>query len=312
MEKTVEASSLGHRLDEILNDIRGQGTCYIIEHGDESAAVVVPLAVYEQWKQDHEETAAVPEQPADEDAPTSEPRTTHYYLRGRANKVFRTPGAGEHADLVREAERGYRSMMRESYDDCITLAHLVVVRDDEPTLYSLLRGVSGDFRGAYLQGTMEYTDRYGWQASYKYIDPMVDIYSRLRPASVADEAMRGFIEAPDRARPYLDHLLENVMLAQKALGWKWECRLLLWEDFGDDWVETWGFRPAEQESCPILYVADDDRSHSLGFYCGSDSAWDEAFVMDDGNMTLLPPEAAVNRWLEESIAREQAAMDGNS
>lgn len=51
MEKTVGAFEIRRNLGRVLQDIAARGDKYIVERQGEAVAVVVPVAVYEQWKQ---------------------------------------------------------------------------------------------------------------------------------------------------------------------------------------------------------------------------------------------------------------------
>ena len=51
MEKTVGAFEIRRNLVKVLQDIAARGDKYIVERHGEPVAVVVPVEVYEQWKQ---------------------------------------------------------------------------------------------------------------------------------------------------------------------------------------------------------------------------------------------------------------------
>lgn len=56
MEKTLAAPDLGRRVDEVLDDVAGNGrrSVYLVERDGQPVAAVVPIAIYEQWKRDRD------------------------------------------------------------------------------------------------------------------------------------------------------------------------------------------------------------------------------------------------------------------
>lgn len=55
MEKTIGAFEVRRTFGKILQDVVVKGDKFIVERHGEPVAVVVPMAVYEQWKQGREE-----------------------------------------------------------------------------------------------------------------------------------------------------------------------------------------------------------------------------------------------------------------
>lgn len=51
MEKTVGAFEVRRNFGKVLQDISARGDKYIVERHGEPIAAVVPMEVYEQWKQ---------------------------------------------------------------------------------------------------------------------------------------------------------------------------------------------------------------------------------------------------------------------
>ena len=51
MEKSVNSSSLRSKLSPILDDVQFNRDNYIIERNGRPAAVIVPVNIYENWKQ---------------------------------------------------------------------------------------------------------------------------------------------------------------------------------------------------------------------------------------------------------------------
>lgn len=51
MEKTVGAFEIRRNFGKVLQEIAARGDKYIVERHGEPVAVVVPVEVYEQWKQ---------------------------------------------------------------------------------------------------------------------------------------------------------------------------------------------------------------------------------------------------------------------
>lgn len=51
MEKSVGALEIRRNLGKVLRDIHAHGDTYIVERHGEVVAAVVPMQVYEQWKQ---------------------------------------------------------------------------------------------------------------------------------------------------------------------------------------------------------------------------------------------------------------------
>lgn len=51
MEKTINSFEIRRNFGKILQDVSAQGDMYIVERHGMPMAVLVPLPVYEQWKQ---------------------------------------------------------------------------------------------------------------------------------------------------------------------------------------------------------------------------------------------------------------------
>lgn len=54
MEKTVGAFEARRQFGKIIKQVAGQGDRYVVEYHGAPAVVVVPLALYEQWKRRRE------------------------------------------------------------------------------------------------------------------------------------------------------------------------------------------------------------------------------------------------------------------
>lgn len=54
MEKIVSAVDVRRSFGQMLQDILARGSKYVIERHGEPVAVIVPVEVYEQWKQTQE------------------------------------------------------------------------------------------------------------------------------------------------------------------------------------------------------------------------------------------------------------------
>ena len=54
MEKTVGAFEVRRQFGKMLSDILSRGDRFVVERHGRPVAVVVPIAVYEQWKQARE------------------------------------------------------------------------------------------------------------------------------------------------------------------------------------------------------------------------------------------------------------------
>ena len=54
MEKTVGAFETRRQLGRILKDVSGKGDHYVLEYHGEPVAAVVPMPLYERWKQQRE------------------------------------------------------------------------------------------------------------------------------------------------------------------------------------------------------------------------------------------------------------------
>lgn len=54
MEKIVSAADVRRGFGQVLQNILTQGTKYVVERHGEPVAAVVPIEIYEQWKQNRE------------------------------------------------------------------------------------------------------------------------------------------------------------------------------------------------------------------------------------------------------------------
>ena len=54
MEKSIKSSVLRSKLSPILDEVQFKGDNYIIERNGRPAAVIVPLDIYENWKQNRQ------------------------------------------------------------------------------------------------------------------------------------------------------------------------------------------------------------------------------------------------------------------
>ncbi len=54
MEKIVRASIVSRSFGRILKDVETNGDKIVVERNGQAAAAIVPIAVYEQWKQRRE------------------------------------------------------------------------------------------------------------------------------------------------------------------------------------------------------------------------------------------------------------------
>ena len=51
MEKTIGAFEIRRQLGRVLQDVAAKGDRFVVERHGEAIAAVVPIEVYEQWKQ---------------------------------------------------------------------------------------------------------------------------------------------------------------------------------------------------------------------------------------------------------------------
>jgi prevent-host-death family protein len=74
MEKSINSSSLRSRLSPVLDDVQFNWDNYIIERNGRPAAAIVPINVYENWKQSRERFFEIVEeiQEANKDADPNE------------------------------------------------------------------------------------------------------------------------------------------------------------------------------------------------------------------------------------------------
>ncbi len=54
MEKTIGAFEVRRKFGKVIQEVLTKGDKYIIERHGEEVAVVVPVEIYKQWKQDRD------------------------------------------------------------------------------------------------------------------------------------------------------------------------------------------------------------------------------------------------------------------
>lgn len=91
MEKSINSSSLRSKLSPILDDVQFNRDNYIIERNGRPAAVIVPVNIYENWKQSRRRFFEIVEeiQAANKDADPDEVME----LVLEAQQAVRTEGA---------------------------------------------------------------------------------------------------------------------------------------------------------------------------------------------------------------------------
>lgn len=59
MEKTIAAFDARRQFGKVLRDVETRGDSFVVERHGEPVAAVVPLRIYEQWKQERDEFFAL-------------------------------------------------------------------------------------------------------------------------------------------------------------------------------------------------------------------------------------------------------------